>query len=143
MKAIIEMLARVRRRPTRTVTRKEENRSIRSSASPGGSSKHETKPEVHTHGRVIPRSINGLHRNRLVGGITVSYQYGSGFGNVSPHEHLSGAVSRLTICIQTGQRTQAVNRPEFQTLVIPPAASSGPKNFCTAPGCVPPVYICL
>ena len=65
-----------------------------------------------------------------------------GSGN-PPHWHVPLAFSRLTICIQAGQRTKVVNRPELQPLVIPSAANSGPKNFCTACGCVLPLYIYL
>ena len=41
------------------------------------------------------------------------YQYRSGSGNVSPHGHLPLAFSRSAICIQTGQRAQVVNHPDW------------------------------
>jgi len=41
------------------------------------------------------------------------YQYGSGSGNASPHGYLPLSFSRSAICIQTGQRAQVVNHPDW------------------------------
>jgi hypothetical protein len=43
-----------------------------------------------------------LRRNRCLAGGSPFYQYRSGSGNPSPHGHLPLAISRSTICIQTG-----------------------------------------
>ena len=90
-------------------------------------------------GRDIPRDSNivavhsALIRGELFASPAPLYQYGIGVGSDSPHSHMPSDFAESTILAQAGQRThRALMRQGIQTPVVPPEASSGPKNLCIA-----------
>ena len=76
---------------------------------------------------------SALVRGELFASPAPLYQYGIGVGSDSPHSHMPSDFAESTILAQAGQRThRALMRQGIQTPVVPPEASSGPKNFCIA-----------
>ena len=97
-----------------------------------------TSPERPVRPRYTERlKIAAIHATLTRGELFASpaplYQYGIGVGSDSPHSHMPSDFAESTILAQAGQRThRALMRQGIQTPVVPPEASSGPKNLCIA-----------